>query len=378
MSPRIAIATRDIGKLSETFVRRHVAHLFGGQTSLITHRPPPEWAGGAGRPAHLFPEARKLLPRWRRPLIPILGHDTRRLAERDAALSRHLAEVGATHLLCEFGYVAVEMEQAILRTDLPVYCYFRGSDATKSLRDPGYVATLRRLWPRFAGVVAVSQFLLDQLAATGLRAERAIVVPSGTDLTQFTPKPAEAGHLLTVGRLVAKKDPLLAFAAVSAALQRDPDLRWTIVGSGPLERDLRQRIDAARLADRIVLRGGLPHDEVADLMCRADVYVQAFRTAPDGDAEGMPSVIQEAMAAGRAIVTARHAGIPEHIVHGQNGLLFDEGDHGGLTEALDLALSSERLRRAMGAAARAHAEDALDYRRLYARLEAFMTEGERG
>lgn len=370
--PTVAIATYDYGTYSETFVRRHVSQLFSGRTVVVGAIPPT--AHRPDRPLHVYSRPHSGRPGWRGLIAPLA--DRARMAGRDRkdrALIQFFERNGVSHLLCEFGYVADALAETIRYGSIPTFCYFRGYDATGWLTDAANVAALRRLFPHLSGIVAVSQFLLDKLDEVGLRHPNARVIPSGTDTALFHPGATDPDHVLTIGRLVPKKDPVTALHAFAIAAAKHPGLRWTIVGAGPLEARLREGIARLGLADRITLRGVMPHQRVADLMGSAGVYLQAFRTAPDGDCEGMPSAIQEAMAAGRAIVTTRHAGIPEHIRDGENGLLYGEGDADGLARGLDRIRSSPDLRNRLGAAARAHAESALNDRLLVERLERFLS-----
>jgi glycosyltransferase involved in cell wall biosynthesis len=371
-APKVAIATHDYGKYSETFVRRHVNHLFSGRTVVVVSSPPT--GDRPDRPLHVYAGPGSGRRGLRRLIIPYAARTrTPGLGRKDRALLRFFDRNGVSHLLCEFGYVADALADTIRAASIPVFCYFRGYDATGWLTEADNIATLRRIFPYLSGIVAVSQFLLDRLDEVGLRHPNARVIPSGTDIALFRPGPTDPNHVVTIGRLIPKKDPFSALSAFATAAAKHPELRWTIVGAGPLQAPIRERIDRLGLTDRITLMGIVPHHQVADLMCTAGVYLQAFRMAPDGDCEGMPSAIQEAMAAGRAIVTTRHAGIPEHIRDGQNGLLYDEGDADGLARGLDTVLTSADLRKRLGMAARAHAESALDNRVLIERLERFLS-----
>lgn len=374
-APTLAIVTRDFSKYSETFVKQHTEHLFSGRTAIVAFKPL-QTGVMPGKPFHLFPnsEGNNSLRLWLRSLGgTLLGTPTKLTDSRkNEELINFLHSADVTHVLCEFGYVAVELALPLARSGIPVFSCFRGNDASQRLRNKSYVSALRNLFPHLSGVIAVSQFLLDQLAAVGLKHPNSVVIPSGTDTRLIMPRPTEENHLLSVGRLVPKKDPLTALEAFARVARRHDKLRWTIVGSGPLENELRARAERLGLIDRIVMRGILPHERVIELMCRATAYFQAFRVAPNGDTEGMPSVIQEAMAAGRAIVTTRHAGIPEHVEHGKSGLLYREGDVEGLAEGLNRVVSSADLRRDLGAAARAYAVDSLDYRKLYKMTERFL------
>jgi glycosyltransferase involved in cell wall biosynthesis len=95
-------------------------------------------------------------------------------------------------------------------------------------------------------------------------------------------------------------------------------------------------------------------------------------TAEDGNTEGLPTSIQEAMACGAAVVSTRHAGIPEAIEEGETGLMVDEHDLAGFTAALRTLLADPALTARLGAAARAIALQRFDIDKLHARLEAMI------
>jgi glycosyltransferase involved in cell wall biosynthesis len=96
-------------------------------------------------------------------------------------------------------------------------------------------------------------------------------------------------------------------------------------------------------------------------------------TDNEGETEGLPSSIQEAMAAGAVIVSTRHAGIPEAVIEGQTGWLVDEHDEEGYTRALEKAMADPARTAVMARAARRFAEDNLDTQELQRRLEAVIT-----
>ena len=364
---KIVIASSDFCSPSETFVRRHADHLFGGRTAILSFEPVD--CAAPGRPVHVASRAGL----GERLLGPLLGPGASPSARRrDRALAAFLRETGAAAVMCEFGYVATKIARPVAEAGVPVFCYFRGADASKRLRNAGYVAALRDVFPHLSGVFAVSRFLVDRLAAVGLTHPETVVIPSGTDTAALTPGETEPAHILSVGRMVPKKDYATALAAFARLAPRHPDLRWTILGTGPMEHDVRAQATAFGITDRIRFEGVADHGRVLHLMRHATAYVQAFRTAPDGDTEGMPSAVQEAMAAGRAIVTTDHAGVPEHIRDGVTGFLAAEGDVDAFADRLDRVLSDAALRDRLGAAARAHAMAELDYRDLYAKAEAFI------
>lgn len=365
----LAILARDPGKYSETFVRRHIEHLNGGDTVVVT------LTEGCrrvlGRPTLNCRQIGQADVRQslRHPIRAGLAHYARR--QRRAALMGFFERHGVGHVLAEFGYVGTEFADALGGSGRQVYCMFRGNDASARLADPAYVRQLRALFPSLAGIAAVSQFLLDRLAEKGLAHERQIVVPSGTDTEAFRPGQAEPGLCICVGRLVGKKSPLPLIRAFAPVAHRN-DLRLEIIGDGEQKAPAEALVTELGLGDRVAFLGPLPHAQVRSRLRRAMIYTQHFDTGPEGDSEGMPSVIQEAMACGLPIVTTRHAGIPEHVRDGETGLTVAPGAEAAFGQALERLASSAPLRRQLGQAARDYAVSELDFHLLHQRLERFM------
>ena len=118
--------------------------------------------------------------------------------------------------------------------------------------------------------------------------------------------------------------------------------------------------------------GWLPNPEVRRLMRGAAAVCVPSVTARDGDSEGLPTVIFEAMAEGAPIVATRHAGIPEAVEHGRTGLLVPPGDPRALADALERLLANPELRRDFGAAGRRVALDRFSAIGQSRRLEAAL------
>jgi glycosyltransferase involved in cell wall biosynthesis len=102
--------------------------------------------------------------------------------------------------------------------------------------------------------------------------------------------------------------------------------------------------------DRVIFHGHKDHDFVSNQLARANIFLQHSVVAPNGDQEGAPTSIQEAMAAGAHVISTRHAGIPDLVVEGKTGTLVDEGDEDGFVAAIEKALANPDSTRAMGAA----------------------------
>lgn len=376
ISGRVAIVTGDPERYSETFIRRHVQFLNNGSNVVVALN------GCKTKNNSIdFSNSQPILYCERFSSVNRLNFKKMRSFNRylirrrqDIRLSNFLNFIEAnnvTHILVEFGYWATEMADALISCRRPVYCMFRGNDASARLSSERYVRELGRIFPHFAGVAAVSQFLLSNLAAHGLRHPRAIVLPSGVDTEWFFPGTPRPGVCLCVGRLVPKKSPLPLIEAFARVAHRH-DLYLEIVGEGPEGRNAEALSRALGVETRVKFFGQLPHHEVHERMRSAMIYIQNFQTASSGDTEGMPNVLQEAMSCGLPIVTTDHAGISEHVQHDTTGLLVPPGDADALAAALDQMACSQSLREKIGQGGRKYAVSRLDYRVLYRRLETFM------
>lgn len=154
-----------------------------------------------------------------------------------------------------------------------------------------------------------------------------------------------------------------------------------IVGEGPQRRSLERRIRRLGLGSegegdvRVRLLGARPQGEVARRMAEAEVFVLPSVVAPDGQMEGLPVVLMEALAARRPVVTTRLSGIPELVEDGVTGLLVEPGDAPALAAALERLLDDRRLARRLAEAGRRRVEEEFDLRRTAGVLaERFDTE----
>lgn len=367
--PTICIATDAVDKPSETFIRRHVRHLNGGNTVAMAQSRGGEEA--LGKPLLVWRrphKLRRLLGRLdRRPLLPGLPPDP-----FAAEFHQFVRANRVGFLLAEFGTVGVELYELAREAELPMFCYFRGYDASRKLSNPRYRAHLQRMFDHIDGIVAVSTFLLDQLAGYGLRHENAMVIPSGVDFDRFSAGDKDPDLILSVGRMIEKKAPLTTIRAFAAVANEHPALRLEVVGDGPLLAASEAEAKALGVGDRVLFHGVRDHDFVAERMSRASIFMLHSVTAASGDTEGLPTVVQEAMAAGAVVLSTRHAGISDIVVTEQTGLLVEEHDAVGYAAALERLVGDHQLRADLSGAARQLAEQRLDYTRLYQRLEEAM------
>jgi colanic acid/amylovoran biosynthesis glycosyltransferase len=253
---------------------------------------------------------------------------------------------------------------------------FRGADTTKYVARRGprvYARTFReaRL------LLPVCEFLGRRLVRLGAPPERVVVHRTGIDLRRWPFRerhPAAAGtlRLVSVGRLVEKKGIAHVLRAVRLLAERGVTVEYRVFGDGPLRERLVALAAELGIADRVAFEGRHGQEAVRQGIERSDVLVAASVTAADGDEEGIPNVLKEAMACGLPVVGTRHAGIPELVEDGVSGWLVPERDEGALATVLErLAREPERWP-AMGRAGRAKVEREYDIHRLNDQLAGML------
>jgi glycosyltransferase involved in cell wall biosynthesis len=186
-------------------------------------------------------------------------------------------------------------------------------------------------------------------------------VYNGMDLANFigaAPKSAtqDPVRILSVGRLVAFKGFEYLIEACEQLRQRSIPFHCEIIGDGPLRGSLQRHIAELRLGQLVTLAGSLPQDCVQEKLGECDIFALASTTDDNGASDIFPTVILEAMASARPVVSTVLAGIPESVVDKETGLLVPAGESGLLADALELLCRDPELRARYGAAGRARVE----------------------
>jgi glycosyltransferase involved in cell wall biosynthesis len=225
----------------------------------------------------------------------------------------------------------------------------------------------------FSAVVAVSDDMKRVLVGRyGFRASQVAVIRNGGRFPARTPArvaPVGSFHIGTVSRLVPVKG-LDLFLDIASAVRREiPAARFSILGDGPLRRDLVRRAAELRLGDGVVFLP--PRPDPFEYYRSLDLYLNTSLH------EGLPLSVVEAMAAGTPVISAAVGGIPEIVTHGEQGFLIHGREPGPFVERCLALLRDGALRAALGerAATTAHADlsapsMAAAYGRLYAECAA--------
>lgn len=220
---------------------------------------------------------------------------------------------------------------------------------------------------------ASGEYLRPMLGTSAAR--RLHVLYHGTDLRRFSPlgRSPEGGRIVSIGRLVPKKGFADLIEALRHLAHRRVDFACDIFGTGPLQALLETAVSEAGLADRVSLHGDRLQADLLDAYRRASVFALAPVMTPDGDRDGIPNVLVEAMACGLPVVSTRLSGIPELIDDGVSGLLVEPRDPDALAAAIERLLTDASLSQALGLAARHKVEAFFDLSRNTLQLAEWLT-----
>jgi glycosyltransferase involved in cell wall biosynthesis len=259
-------------------------------------------------------------------------------------LAREAHVRGVTHLHAHFGTSPTTVARLAAHFAGLTYSFtahakdifhetVRRDDLARKLRDA-------------AAVVTVSdynvKFLSERYETSAAHLQR---IYNGLDLEQFRFQlpVARAPHVVAVGRLVEKKGFADLVDACAILKARRSEFSCAIIGTGPLEIELREQIDRLGLVGTIELLGPRPQYEIVQLVQSAAVLAAPCVVGEDGNRDGLPTVLLEAMALGTPCVSTDVTGIPEVVRDGETGLLIPQHDPGALANELERLLTEPEL-----------------------------------
>lgn len=211
-------------------------------------------------------------------------------------------------------------------------------------------------------LITISEFNLRHFLSMGVSPEKVRVVRCLLDLPESVDSGEDRDGVFRVGslgRLVPKK----GFATLIRAFKRLSEdlgagaIELQIAGSGPQEDELKALTDSLGLSDQVKFVGALNPSEVFGWMQSLNCFALACETAANGNVDGIPVVLMEAMACGIPVVSTRLSGIPELVRHKDTGLLMEEGDLESLVEALEILIKDPEVGRELVSRAHQYLEE---------------------
>ena len=336
-------------------------------------------------PKRIFPRVSKGLRWigkyiWERPL-PVLRSLNVLKYGRDAAYFRLLFRIipfldkGPYDIIhCHFGPCG---NLGVLLKDLgairgKVVTTFHGYDLSSYIKQKGN-RIYEKLVERGDLFLPISTLWRNELIKLGCAQEKTVVHRMGIDIGRFGFSPRKVRKdgkisILTVARLIEKKGVQYGIQAVAKVLKHYPDVEYKIAGDGPLKRDLIDLINKLKVNENVKLLGWKQRDEISELMGHADILLAPSVTDKNGDQEGIPVVLMEALALGMPVISTYHSGIPELVQDGKSGFLVDERDVDGFAEKIGYLIKHPDIWEEMGLKGRESVQRNHDINKLNDRL----------
>jgi colanic acid/amylovoran biosynthesis glycosyltransferase len=257
-------------------------------------------------------------------------------------------------VLAEYGVTGSAALGICQELKIPLVVHFHGHDAYSRLVLDRYQQRYKEMFAYCSAIIAVSRHMVDQLIKLGAPREKIFYNAYGVDVAKFKQTSLLTCPLqvIAVGRFVEKKAPYLTILAFKKVLDALPDARLVMIGDGVLHDVCRKIITSLHIEHAVILTGVMNHDQVAQLIQQSRVFVQHSLVPKSGDSEGTPVSVLEAGASGLPVVSTRHAGIIDAVIHGKTGFLVDEGNIDGMSEYVHQLLTNPELAVEMGKHAR--------------------------
>jgi colanic acid/amylovoran biosynthesis glycosyltransferase len=274
-------------------------------------------------------------------------------------LTRILNEAHARVLHIYFGHIAVHLLPLIRAWVNPSVVSFHGADVLVDMNKAEYRKATLQMLDAVTLVLVRSESLRRALVDLGCDPKKIELHRTGIPLEEFPFRERAAAkngewRLVQAGRLIEKKGLPVTLRAFSQFLKRYPCSTLTIAGEGPLLPELQNVARKLKIADRVSFTGFLLQDQLRDVYYRSHIFLHPSQIGRDGNQEGIPNAMLEAMATGLPVFATEHGGIPEAVENGVSGILLPERDCDALSRALlDAAKDPGLLRRIGGAGASA-------------------------
>jgi colanic acid/amylovoran biosynthesis glycosyltransferase len=355
MNCPLAIFTPVIGARSETFIRRHIQDLLPGGTAVVALSTAENYEAertGSDGPCLLLNEIKGTWEGRARRLLRKCGLPVAQPDPITKAVEKFLTAHKVKAILGEYLDQSLVWLPVAKKMGIRFYGHAHGYDISICLRQAKWQKAYLQ-YNEADGIIAVSQSGKNRLINLGISESKIHVISCNVDVppkSQVRPARDEV-RCLAVGRMVAKKAPILTLDAFRRAAEALPNLRLDYVGTGELLPAAQQFVQVFGLGGKVTLHKGQSSDVVHRLMREADLFLQHSMTDPEtGDEEGMPVAILEAMAWSLPVVSTRHAGIPEAVTDGFSGYLVNEGDSITMAERIVALARDRNLRQQMGVA----------------------------
>jgi glycosyltransferase involved in cell wall biosynthesis len=272
------------------------------------------------------------------------------------AIERVLDKTRAQLLHIYFGHIAVLLRPLIRQWQKPSLVSFHGADVLVDMQKPAYRRATEEMLSLVRRVLVRSDSLRQAVMDLGCAPEKIEIQRAGIPLADFPFRerniPGDGRwRLLQTGRLIEKKGLKTTLGAFAIFRKEFSEARLVIAGEGPQLEELQSFARDLQIDRAVDFAGFVSQEELRELLYSSHIFLHPSETGRDGNQEGVPNSMLEAMASGLPVFATRHGGIPEAVENSVSGILVDEREHRALADALiDCAKDPVRLL-AMGRAA---------------------------
>jgi glycosyltransferase involved in cell wall biosynthesis len=255
------------------------------------------------------------------------------------ALLRVLSRIDARVLHIYFGQIAVHLLPLIRTWKNPSIVSFHGADVTVDMNKRAYRNATRQMLDVVKLVLVRSESLRRAVADLGCDPRKIELQRTGIPLEEFPfrersfPQNGE-WRLVQAGRLIEKKGLPVTLRAFAIFQNQYPNATLTIAGEGPLLGQVQKLAHELNIQERVSFAGFISQEQLREIYYRSHIFLHPSQTGHDGNQEGIPNSMLEAMASGLPVFATEHGGIPEAIENGTSGVLVPEHNHEELARTL--------------------------------------------
>ncbi len=248
----------------------------------------------------------------------------------------------------EYFSTAVNIYQYFKYRNIPIIIHGHGFDVTSMLNDDLYSKAIKKVFDYAHSIIVPSKALKRHIVIEGCNDEKINVVyplPK-TNYLPFNHSIKKVTRIIAIGRLTEKKNQLALIEMMK--LLNDLPVNLQLIGEGPLEKEIISRIKKYNLQSRIMLLGAVDNKQAMNYLSSADIFVQNSITSKNGDREGFPVSICEAMQYSKPVVSTIHSGITENIINNESGIIVPENDYEAMANAIRTLIQNPEKQKQLG------------------------------